>query len=152
MKARARLSLITRCAAVLPAAVLACLIPDRDIVIRNTCGDEWVASTAGAYGYNGAGEAVEIRTETSGWVRHEHCLTPVESAEVVDLTSDGAAALLVDIYERCQARASELGIVDIDESCASTADIAPLGSCYIEGGCSEGAETGAPAPTDEGEV
>ncbi len=33
------------------AAIAACIIPDRDIiVIVDSCGEEWVASTAGAKG------------------------------------------------------------------------------------------------------
>ncbi|KIG16014.1 hypothetical protein DB30_05068 [Enhygromyxa salina] len=37
------------------AAVSACLIPDKDIVIVVTepCGEEWAAQTIGAEGYNG---------------------------------------------------------------------------------------------------
>ena len=129
---------------------LSCLIPDRDIVIRNKCGREWVASTAGAYGYSGSGDKEFIRTDTNAWVSHDHCLSPKNSDDLDDVTSDLAGDILSNIALECEARAAELNLMDIDSTCVLTANYAYIGPCYIPGGCSDG-DTGTPNTESESE-
>lgn len=119
---------------------LSCIIPDRDIivVVTDPCGEEYAVQTVGAYGYNIHGVTVDIKTEGGEWLSTSYCLNAEQAEQFVDPTSELASDALYDIVLRCQQRAFEMGIADLDYSCTTTADIAYIGQCQQPpAGCSE---------------
>ena len=149
MKNRAKILVCAGAVAV--AAVVACIIPDKDIqVIIDDCGEEWAASTAGAQGRNGIGEWDPIKTEDDDWIARQYCLTPAQGAELTDTNS----ALYIEMWDYivflCEERATELGLAD--PTCADEATIAYVDTCPNSGDCGGdetgdgGAETGGEDP------
>ena len=63
----------------------ACIIPDKDIVvIIDDCGEEWVASTPGAIGYNGLGVEKYIQTNDEHWIVKTYCVPPAKGNQLED--------------------------------------------------------------------
>lgn len=124
-----------------------CLIPDIDIVVESSdpCGEHWLAQTLGAYGYNGIGEAYDIKSEDDRWVSQERCVSPSEGLLLLDEQSPAAQAALADIVSMCQARAIELELGDNDDSCVATAKLFYVDECILAEACVD-TETGDEGP------
>lgn len=142
----------------------ACIIPDHDIEVVNSCGEEWVAQTVGAYGYNGLGEKENILTRELEWVSQSYCVTQAQHDVLSDIEGPLAAELVAGAITDCQERAVALGLGDEDDTCTSSADIAWVGSCSLDQGCGEPSRgddeaeggtdesgTGSESETDSGE-
>lgn len=136
----------------------ACIIPDKDIVVivSDPCGEEWAVQTVGAYGYDTSGLKVPIKAPNEQWISQNYCLNEAQGAQMVDPTSDLASELLFHIALVCQARATEMDVVDTDQTCTTKANIAYIGECQQpSAGCEEppaetgGEETGGTGGTDE---
>lgn len=122
------------------AGVAACIIPDREIqvVVKNPCGEEWAAQTPGAYGYDGSSAKIYITTDNDAWISEHYCLNHADGVEAADIYSDLAADMLSHVVLTCQERAANLGLVDIDNTCISTADVVYIGKCqHPKGGCED---------------
>ncbi len=121
------------------ATLSSCIIPDTDIqvVIADPCGEEWVAQTTGAYGYNGLGQKKDIINPADEWITKRYCVTPEQGLELSDSTTDLATDYIADIAALCQIRAIELEIGDNDGTCASTAQLTYTGECSPNDGCGE---------------
>ncbi len=115
-------------AIILPCA---CILPDTGIQILTGCGELWVAETAGAYGYNATNQKIFIKTDSDGWIAKSYCVTEQQHQELDDITSDLAADLVGDIYDRCLQRAADLNIQDVDQTCAENATIGYAGECKV---------------------
>lgn len=118
------------------AAAVACIIPDKDIVvIVDDCGEEWVASTPGAEGQNGLDQWVEIKTDGDEpkWISESYCLTPAQGSELADSNSELYGDVLDHIILTCKLRAVEMGLND--DTCEGEAAISYAGTCYNSGGC-----------------
>jgi hypothetical protein len=88
----------------------ACIIPDKGIVVLvDNCGEEWLASTPNASGYNGLEEEKTIQTDDEHWVGRTYCVTPAQGDQLEDWDSALYAEMLNDIILKCQARAVYLG-------------------------------------------
>jgi hypothetical protein len=123
----------------------ACIIPGKDIVvIVDNCGEEWLASTPNASGYNGLGEEKDIQTVDEHWVARTYCLTPAQGDQLEDWDSTLYADVLTGIIAECKARAVELGLGG--NNCYDVATIVYVGTCTNSGGCEDegaGEETAA---------
>lgn len=132
----------------------ACIIPDREIqvVVKNPCGEEWAAQTVGAYGYADDGSRQPIKTDGGEWISEHYCLNHADGAEAADIYSDLAADMLSNVILTCQARSAALGLLDLDDTCAATADVVYIGKCqHPKGGCEDPpAETGDETGGDTG--
>ncbi|EDM73750.1 hypothetical protein PPSIR1_15420 [Plesiocystis pacifica SIR-1] len=123
----------------------ACPLADEGIVVEveNECGEEWVAQTVGAHGYNGIGGKEAIVTDADEWLSKTYCVSQSEHEDLSDIESELAAEFVSAAIERCKARALELGLADSDDTCTSTANLGWVGPCAYPHGCSE------PAGTDD---
>jgi hypothetical protein len=120
------------------ASVLAaaCIIPDKGIVvIVDNCGEEWLASTPNASGYNGVGEEELIQTDDEHWVARTYCVTPAQGDQLEDWDSALYAETLNDIISKCEARAYDLGLGG--DNCYDVATIVYVGTCTNTGGCDD---------------
>ncbi|MCA9680636.1 MAG: hypothetical protein KC457_00445 [Myxococcales bacterium] len=123
-----------------------CIIPDTDIVVKiaDPCGEQWTVQTVGAYGYTAVGQVRDIKNDKEDWLSKTYCFNAADSKLLEDPTSDLADSLLADIVMDCEARAYELGILDTDQTCITTANLAWVGPCESPmGGCMD-------APEDSG--
>jgi hypothetical protein len=128
----------------------ACIIPDKDIVvIVDNCGEEWLASTPNASGYNGLDEEKDIQTVDEHWVATTYCLTPAQGDQLEDWDSILYAETLNDIILKCKARAYDMGLGN--DNCYDVATIVYVGTCTNSGGCNDEGAGEETAATETGE-
>src|SRR5262245_57797784 len=131
------------------AMAVACIIPDKGIVVIDTdCGEEWVVSTAGAIGYNGLEVPEDILTDDEHWIKRTYCVTPSKGDQLADPNSAARAEVLNDIILKCEQRAVQLGLVNT--TCTQVATIAYVGTCPSMGCNEEDGEETAEAETGGG--
>ena len=70
------------------ALVLACIIPDKDIVVLRDCGNEWLFQTPGAQGLNGQQQEEDILIDDLYPVSLKLCLDDDEHEDMFDDESD----------------------------------------------------------------
>ncbi|NVB38369.1 hypothetical protein G6O69_11055 [Pseudenhygromyxa sp. WMMC2535] len=120
-----------------------CIIPDRDIVVilEHPCGEEWIAQTVGAYGYNGLGEQEPVKTEDDEWISKHYCVSQAQSELLANPSSEIADTFMAEVSAECTHRALTLGLADNDDTCVGVAHLAWIGECQNpDGGCDQGAD------------